>query len=167
MKLQASFFWVKIGLCALLLLDSIFIQSQPPIEESFIYFDNSSIHHNNRWQKTFDIQSGDMRVFVFNSNNAGDPGNHSVADSKLVFQIPMKRDEFHFTGEKLAETNAVYIQFCLCQDEGIQKVVDGYIKGRKIDENSWDVEFELIANGRKTKHEYTFRESEVFKLIEE
>lgn len=133
--------------------------------EEFLIHSNSEFVHNGRRHKTYELVEGSNLVFEYSSNNAGDIGNGSIADTKFSFQVPANAESFDYSGDNLNECGAVYVQFCLCQDEGISIVVDGSIKGEKRNDDSWVVHLDAIAFGRKTQHKYHFQKTLVYKIL--
>lgn len=133
-----------------------------PLSEQFVFTENSKLEHNGRRHKTYDIVSGNMLVFEFISNNAGDEGNASTGLTKLSFQVADTLRSFEFTGPSLKDTDAIYVQFCLCPDEGISEIVDGTIKGQKHESGNWWIDLSVSAIGRKTDKVYRFSLNELY-----
>jgi hypothetical protein len=111
---------------------------------------NSRIAHDSVSYQSYGIQAGDFTVFQLISNNAGEPGNNSKAESVLAFQIKSGLDQFAIKDNALSEHEAIYIQRCRCQDRGIQKIISGDIKVAMLTNGNWRIEGEVEAIGRLT-----------------
>lgn len=154
-------------LLVIIILSSPFflVAQNHELVEGFVIRENSELTHNGRRHKTYEIKDGSKLVFEYASNNAGDKGNGSVANTKLSFQIPMGVDYFDYKDGELVNCGAVYVQFCLCPDEGISKVTEGSINGEKQKDGSWLVQIDAIAFGRKTQHKYQFRKEVIYTIF--
>lgn len=134
--------------------------------EDFHFYTNVELTHNGRRHKTYNVADGNYTVFVFESNNAGDPGNGSIANTKLAFQIPDSLKSFSYVDTNLADCGPIYVQFCLCPDEGISIIKKGSISGEKQKDGSWLVRIDVVAFGRKTQRKYQLKRTEVYSMKE-
>jgi len=133
----------------------------------FTYTENGQIEYDTarlHLHKSYQIVEGDYTVFEFTSNNGGDPGNHSQAESKIVFQLPMGHESFVLEGEDIASHGGIYIQLCRCQDKGIQVVTDGKIEGRKLDRGNWKIDLDVSFSGRKTEKKYHITANGIYNI---
>jgi len=123
-------------------------------QRQFRYYENSRIEYDSVNYNSFSIVGGSYTVFEFTSDNAGDPGNHSRAESKIVFQIEKGADKFQLADGDIAAHNGIYTQLCRCQDRGVQPIRKGYIRGERSTSGTWDVEIDVTFPGRLTGKDY-------------
>lgn len=128
-------------------------QSAELVEE-FKCYSNSQMVHDSIRHKSFSINEGTNVVFEFVSNNAGEPGNYSIAETKVIFQIDQSTDRVNWNAQEVIKQGIIYMQLCQCQDEGIQFAKDGFVRAEKTAESIWTVEFDLIFKGAKTGKVY-------------
>lgn len=151
-------------LCAFMLMDGF---SQGFMEsKAFILYENSQINHDSAHYKTYKIDAGDFLVFEFRTDNGGDPGNHSVADSRVAFYIDSDVSSFNYSNEEMLITGLLYIQRCHCQDKGIHIINEGTLKGEKQANGSWSVEFDVSFLGRNTGKVYRIHEKGIYSTEE-
>lgn len=135
--------------------------------EEMRLFQYSQIEHDTSSYQSYSIKEGKFLVFQFISDNSGEPGNHSIAESIIAFQVKNGLDDFELKGEELSEHQAVYIQRCRCQDRGIQLIHSGEIHGKKLSTGNWNIEGEVEAMGRITGKTYHLPLNGEFKESEE
>lgn len=109
------------------------------------------------------ISTGEHLVFELVSNNAGDPGNHSKAESIVAFQVAPELKEFRLSGQEIADHGGIYVQRCKCQDRGIQAIQDGTITGKLKEDGTWEIDVNVNPVGRLTKKVYHIQTSGEFK----
>ena len=134
--------------------------------KAFVLHEQSQLKHDTIHYKTYRIEDGQNLVFEFISDNGGDPGNRSLADSRVTFYIPSGITNFEFKDEDLLEAGALYIQRCHCQDKGIHMLNKGVINGAKHYDGSWSVSLDVTFLGRNTDKVYHIVESGTYKRIE-
>lgn len=132
-------------------------QSAELVEEIKCYANSEMVHDSIR-HKSFSIKEGQNIVFEFVSNNAGEPGNNSIAETKVLFQIDQSVERINWNDQEVAKLGIIYMQLCQCQDEGIQLATSGFVRAEKTVENSWTVEFDLAFKGAKTGKVYHIAE---------
>lgn len=103
-------------------------------------------------------------VFAFESNNVGEPGNHSEAPSGLYFQVPMGTDEFHLENLEIREHGGLYMQPCRCADRGFQYVDNGVIAGERKNETTWLLKVDVTCYGATTGKRYEFHFEAEFQM---
>lgn len=138
-------------------------------EKAHVYYENSAIEYDEEKlnkQNLYRVGNGTKRVFEFHHNNAGEPGNHSVAPTIIAFEVDPSLDRFELRATDLLDANAVYIQDCRCQDKGIHPLNDGVIKGQRISQALWRIELDIRVAGRNTTKVYHFNERETFEQRE-
>jgi len=133
-------------------------QNAELVEELKCYAKSQMVHDSIR-HKSFSINEGPNLVFEFLSNNAGEPGNNSIAETKVLFQIDQNVDRIDWNVKEVAKLGIIYIQLCQCQDEGIQFATSGFVRAEKTAESSWTVEFDLMFKGAKTGKVYHIAEN--------
>lgn len=131
------------------------------------FFEKSQIQHDSSRYQSFQVQNGEFLVFQFISDNSGEPGNSSTAESVIAFQVENGLDDFELKGEELSKHQAIYIQRCRCQDRGIQLIHSGEIHGKKLSTGNWKIEGEVEAIGRITGKTYHLPLNGEFKVSEE
>jgi hypothetical protein len=81
---------------------------------------------------------------------------------KIVFSVPKNAKSFNYTGATL---KAAFLRGCFCPDRGWHAISDGFIKGKKINATTWQVEVDVMtkpnpsrgANAVSRKFKATFK----------
>ncbi|GAB4377688.1 MAG: hypothetical protein Kow0075_06630 [Salibacteraceae bacterium] len=143
-----------ISLCAI---------GQSVLNQKFEFYPNHTISFDTVKLKrhSFVIDSGDDVVFTLTGDVGGEPGNGSLVHYILAFEVDSSTDSFRIHSDWYGH-KAVYVQYCVCHDRGIQFVTSGTIRGKKIDEQTWWVEVDVEVKGQKTGYTYRFVESRHF-----
>lgn len=132
----------------------------------FKCFENSQLNHDSVRYRSYKITSGEYIVFEYSSDNAGDPGNHSKVDSRISFQVKKGTRKFEFKDEEIAKHTGVYLQNGHTQDRGVMVINKGSIKGKKLANGSWEIEFDVNVQGIWTGMDYHFAAAGVYNLVE-
>ncbi|MEZ4720392.1 MAG: hypothetical protein R2813_00780 [Flavobacteriales bacterium] len=147
----------------LVALTSVRLQGQEFTEsKSFQFFEASILKHDSLRVSSYSIDSGSFVVFEFATDNAGDQGNHSKAESRVSFQLVENTEQFSWNGPELKQHNAIYMQLCRCMDPQIHFLEAGTIKGHRLENGNWQVDMDVITHGRITGKEYQIKESAEF-----
>lgn len=143
-----------------LILNQIHAQDFELIEK-FDYYLNKQVSYDSSSMgfKSFSLIEGDFIVFAFTSNNAGDEGNYSQAESQIIFQIDESLDAFELLDSDILANQGLYMQKCRCQDKGIQMIEDGRISGQLLENGAWFVEIDVHFIGARTGKEYHIQKS--------
>lgn len=137
-------------------------------QQEFKYFENSQITHDSillRY-RSYKLIAGDYIVFEFTSDNAGDPGNLSKIPSTISFQVKKGTKKFQLNDEEIGQHAGVYIQTGYSMDRGIMVIEKGMIKGKKMDDGSWEVQFDVTFSGLRTGINYHIAASGIYNLVE-
>lgn len=126
------------------------------------FYELSVLTHDSLRISSYKIDSGEFVVFEFITDNGGDPGNHSKAESKVAFQLQENVDHFSWNGSELKQHDAIYMQLCRCMDPQIHWLEDGVINGRKLENGNWQIEIDVVTHGRITGKRYHIKESAEF-----
>ena len=118
------------------------------------FYSQSQIAHDSIRYQSYEIQQGGLLVFELISDNAGEPGNHSIAETVIAFETSGGEEEFTLTNEDLQKHQAIYMQRCRCQDRGIQPIQSGEIYGLLLPNGNWRIEGFIKAIGTRTGKSY-------------
>jgi len=61
---------------------------------------------------------------------------------KIVFEVPKNAKSFNFTDVSL---KAAFLRSCFCPDRGWHEINVGFIKGKKINATTWNVEIDIMT----------------------
>lgn len=68
---------------------------------------------------------------------------------KILFSVPKKAASFNYTGTTL---KAAFLMGCFCPDRGWHQISDGFIKGKKLKNNTWKVEMDVMTKADPSRH---------------
>lgn len=135
--------------------------------EGYRFYSESAINYDstklNKF-KEYAVKDGGMIVFEWRSLNRMSEGNHSQAETIFAFEVNKNQDTFSLNDKQIFTANGLYIQACRCPDQGIMRLEEGEISGKRLDQNTWQVEVDVFVSGRKTGKRYHFQFTEKFKL---
>lgn len=135
-------------------------------KRELVFFENSQFEHDSVRSTTYVIKEGEFVVFQWITDNGGEPGNHSVAESLLAFQTESGVDEFELIDEEIANLKGFYVQRCRCQDRKIQLIHSGRIHGKKLPSGNWMIEIDVVAIGTLTGKTYRLQLEDEFKAAD-
>jgi hypothetical protein len=103
--------------------------------------------------------SGTNLVFNYTKNYVTCP---EIADGGstdiLFFEVNAAATSFDYDVSAFQQSMVYFRRICFCPENGFVVPVDGNIKGTRIDDRSWQVEFDLIlAGGEHIKNSAVFR----------
>ena len=122
--------------------------------EELVFFTDSRIEHDSTSYQSYTIKNGEFTVFELVTDNSGEPGNNSKAESLIAFQIKNGSNEFVLKDEELLKHRAIYIQRCRCQDRGIQLIQTGELHGKMLPNGNWKIKGEVKAIGKRSGKTY-------------
>ena len=125
-----------------------------PEVKTFVYAQNSSLKVG-QWDNgylPFSYEKGKNWVFKYHFKSKD---YKMIADDEysetLTFEIPPQRgNSFRVSGD-LRKYKIVFSPNCFCRDNGAREVKSGFMRGRKITQNKWEVEFTLMVPQRDGK----------------
>jgi hypothetical protein len=123
-------------------------------EKSFVFFENSQIQHDSLRYQSYAVKAGEFIVFQWLTDNGGEPGNYSVAESVMAFQVENGVEEFELKDEEIFSHQGLYAQRCRCQDRRIQPIHSGVIHGKKMKSGNWMIEIDAVSIGLITGKTY-------------
>ena len=113
----------------------------------------------------FIITNGDDLVFRYTLNH---PDEEMIADDELselfVFSVPSGQDSFKITLSEVtgaASSPMAYHRLCFCYFPLGFTIQNATVSGTKIDENKWNISFNLKASDGD--HEYELSDEGVYK----
>ncbi len=122
--------------------------------KEYSFTENSRIALDNQEPHPFiKIESGENLVFKYYFQKED---NENISDDEyseaIFFEIDSDVDHFSYTNEELASINTYFDKYCFCIREGSTPIIEGIIKGNKIENLSWDIEIDIsfIDNNKKT-----------------
>ena len=128
--------------------------------EGTISYDGESMKY-----KSYEVElSANQLVFEFISYNNGEPGNGSEAKSIVAWQISANQNEFSIESDHGHSLNGVMVFYGRTMDWGIQKLSKTSIRGKKLSETAWQIEFDVESIGAKTGKRYSYTGTETFTL---
>lgn len=102
------------------------------------------------------IVEGDHLVFSIISKSGGDPRNDTQIKTTVIFAIPSDKKSFQLDEAWLDKHAAFLLRSCRCIDAGYNKIIKGRLIGQLQQDDSWDLEIEVVAEGNDSQDPYTF-----------
>ncbi|MEI6507247.1 MAG: hypothetical protein WCO54_02115 [Bacteroidota bacterium] len=96
-------------------------------------------------QKNFSAQVIDGNDLVFEYGMRADENPDLTDDEyteKILFSVPKNAKSFMYTDTTL---KAAFLRGCFCIDRGWHNVNTGFIKGKKINATTWQVEIDVMT----------------------
>lgn len=125
-----------------------------PEVKSYIFSKNSSVKLG-PWDNgylPFSFEKGKNWVFryYFKSKEFKMVADDEYSET-LAFQIPAQKGKsFQIKGD-LRKYKVVYSPSCFCRDAGARDVKSGFIKGKKVGKDKWEIELILMVPQRDGK----------------
>jgi hypothetical protein len=132
------------------------------LQEGFEVYERSALTYDTArmgYHKAFGIVEGESTVFVWTSNNKGEEGNDSEAQTTFAFAVPNAGGSFELDA---ASIDGVYVQQCRCADRGVQRITSGKLIGYQHYDRSWSVEIDAIVVGNTSGKTYWFKRAVKF-----
>jgi hypothetical protein len=123
---------------------------------SYIYYDNAD------FSNTFSVQTGQYRVFAYNSiNNQG-----CGATASLYFKTSLSSNDFEITAAQIVAGQAlIYGTACACCDViADTKTIGGDIKGKKTGTNIWLINATVIRGNSTGTQQDTLTVNQYFTM---
>jgi len=99
------------------------------------------------------IIEGEQLVFVYTFIH---PDAVFISDDELteqlIFEIDPNLSSFTLSGDELLEHSTFYTQFCFCVSSGDIAISNGTITGTRINEDRWQVNFDISLNLFNEQH---------------
>lgn len=94
--------------------------------------------------------AGDSLLFEYYKRNdeRAEMSDDEYAE-KIVFAVARNAKAFNYTGETL---KAAFLRSCFCPDRGWHEISDGFIKGKKINATTWQIEMDVMTKADPSRN---------------
>ena len=126
------------------------------------FYKNSEVESTTNGSYTnAQIVSGNNLVFEYKYVFEDDP---ILSDDEyteiILFEVNPDVNEFFISDEELLNANSMLGTICFCAPSGFFNISDGWIKGKKLNENEWQIDLSVSYDFEY--REYTKMISEIF-----
>ncbi|MBL6449030.1 hypothetical protein JMN32_22150 [Fulvivirga sp. 29W222] len=131
-----------------------YAQKESKMPEVTITYDQKLAETNGEVELT----KGKCIVFEIKKVQGGDPRVDAQVTTSLVFDIAEDAKEFEINDNSWEKKQAyVRISECRCMDRGYNPIISGTLKGKKLADNKWHIEADVVARGKDSGEDRIFK----------